>query len=68
MSYHKTERYEEAVVDFEAHHEVKSDEGCDILLQRSKEKLHERSEKFHTMVIDKVNGSSDSTSLDNDQE
>ena len=68
MSYHKAEGYEEAVVDFEAFHEVESDEGYDILLQRSKEKLHERSKKFHTMVIDEVNGSSDSNSLDKDQE
>ena len=59
MSYHKTEWYEEAVADFEVCHKVESDAGYDILLQRSKEKLHERSKKFHTMVIDEVNGSSE---------
>jgi len=68
MCYHKIERYEDAVDDFEACHEAKSDAGYEMLLQRSKDKIFERSKKLNTMVVVEADGSSDKNSLACDPE
>lgn len=58
MCYHKMERYDEAISDFEACHELEGNSGYKRLIDKSKEKLREKRNKLHPMLIEEVDDGS----------